>query len=278
LAPNLDLTEEGFSNESYHLLAESENDHFWFINRNNLICWLVRRFAPDAKRVLEIGCGNGFVIHALRQALPMAVIAGSELHSAGLETARSRHKDAVEFFQMDARHSGILNTFDLIGAFDVLEHIPEDTVALREIAQMLVPGGVLLSTVPQHPWMWSTADDLAHHQRRYARRELANKVRAAGLQPLYTTSYLALAFPAMVMVRLVDKMMTHLSGEGLMTLKEVHDREFAISAPINTIFDASCRIEHYLRRAGVPLPFGGSQVLVAQRPALTTQPSARKAP
>lgn len=249
------------SRDDFALLEQVEDGHFWFVTRNELITWLTRRFANNARQVLEIGCGTGFVTGALQRALPDARIAGSELHSRALLTARRRHGNSVELFQMDARRSGLRNALDLIGAFDVLEHIPEDEAVLAETRAMLRPGGRLIATVPQHPFMWSHADDLAHHQRRYRRGELARKAAKAGLRPLYTTSFVVLAFPAMVAARVLERRLEK------PTTQERHDREFRISPAVNASFRLLARAEHRLRRLGLPMPFGGSQVLVAERPA-----------
>lgn len=260
LAPDLDETDIGMSRDDFALLARVEDRHFWFVTRNELIGWLVSRFAGQARQAIEIGCGTGFVLNALKAALPEARIAGSELHSRALLTARKRHGHAVELFQMDARHSGLRNAIDLVGAFDVLEHIPEDEAVLREIGAMLRPGGRLIASVPQHPFMWSHADDLAHHQRRYRRGELANKARAAGLRPVYQTSFVVLAFPAMAAARLMAR------RHDKPTSEDHHDREFRISPATNAVLGMAARCEHGLRRFGVPMPFGGSQILVAERP------------
>lgn len=267
LAPSFDEVDEGFNLENFQVLAEVESSHFWFQSRNELIRWLIRKYSPGARRALEIGCGTGFALQALRDALPTAAIAGSELHSRGLLTARLRHGSAVELFQMDARHGHLTEALDLIGAFDVLEHIPEDQEVLAQIARMLKPGGVLIATVPQHTWMWSPADDIALHQRRYRLGELATKARKAGLQTLYTSSFVTLAFPLMMASRVVERMRPqHLS------LAELCAKEYHISDAANASLLGLCKIEHLLRRAGLPLPFGGSQILVAQRK-LTPLPS-----
>ena len=261
LAAPLDETNEGFDLEGIDPLATVEEDHFWFGNRNELVRWLVRRHAPAAERVLEIGCGTGFVLSALRQVLPTARITGSELHSRGLAAARRRLGEAVELIQMDARHCHLAETVDLVGAFDVLEHIPQDEAALEEIARILKPGGILIATVPQHPWMWSTADDLAHHQRRYRLGELARKARAAGLQPLYQSSFTTLAFPVMAAMRLVERLRP--TRQSLAAISETH---LNVNPAVNGALRGLGRLEQGLRRVGVPLPFGGSQVLVARRP------------
>ncbi len=260
LAPELDEVDEGMDLDGFDLLAAAEDGHFWFVSRNELIAWLVERHAVEARRVLEIGCGTGFVIHALRRALPAAMISASELHSRGLETALKRHGSSVELIQMDARHSGLSNALDLVGAFDVLEHIPQDEAVLSGIAEMLRPGGKLIATVPQHPWMWSAADDVAHHQRRYKPGELSRKAERAGFKTIYTSSFVTLAFPLMMASRLVERMRPERRS-----LQEIMEAEFRISPVVNGVLLGLCRLEHGLRKSGVPLPFGGSQVLVAER-------------
>jgi SAM-dependent methyltransferase len=261
LAPAQDQENEGFDPESFDLLAEVEAEHFWFVARNELICWLVRRFAANARRVLEIGCGSGFALYALREALPEAQIAGGELHSAGLAIASRRHGDAVELLQMDACDSGLVYAVDLVGAFDVLEHIADDGAALRGIARMLKPGGTLIATVPQHPWLWSTADAVAHHQRRYRPHELAEKAAAAGLEPIYRSSFMTLALPLMVTSRILERnrAVPH-------SLEEQIAAEFRLSPVTNAAMLLLARGEHLLRQTGMPLPWGGSQILVVRRP------------
>jgi SAM-dependent methyltransferase len=261
LAPELDEADEGFALTSFDHLPRIEIGHFWFVSRNELIAWLVRRFARESKRVLELGCGTGFVIHALRAALPGARITGSELHSRGLTYARKRHGTAVELVQMDARASGLRSAVDLVGAFDVLEHIPDDERVLAEIYSMLKPDGVLIATVPQHPWMWSSADDLAHHWRRYRLGELARKARSAGLEPRYQSGFISLAFPLMIALRGSDRLRAQKR-----TAEQLLNAEFQMPRCVNAALLALCRLEHTLRKVGLKFPFGGSQVLVAQRP------------
>lgn len=260
LAPALDEVDEGFSLDSFAELAAVEDGHFWFATRNAMISWLVRRHAPDARRVLEVGCGTGFTTYALREALPAATITASELHSRGLGYARKRHGDSVEFIQMDARHVHLEDALDLVGAFDVLEHIADDQRVIAQIEHALKPGGVLIATVPQHPWLWSAADDLAHHQRRYRRGELAAKLRERGLRILYQTSFAALVLPLLAAARLRARRPKDEQS------REMIESETRPSRVVNTLLTGLFRTEHGLRRIGMPLPLGGSQVVVAAKP------------
>jgi SAM-dependent methyltransferase len=240
--------------ESFELLRRSEEGHFWFTTRNQLIEWLIRRYVPTAARAFEIGCGTGFVLKAFRSALPRTDIAGSELHSRGLIYALNRHLDHAELIQMDARQTFLSEVFELVGAFDVLEHIDEDELVLAEIYRMLRPKGVFIASVPQHPWLWSAVDEIGHHRRRYRRGELAAKARKIGFRIRYQTSFATLAFPMLVADRLRSGMRSDLKNA-----------DVTVPPVVNHFLIALFRVEHMLRRLGMPLPFGGSQIIVADK-------------
>src|SRR5258708_3699843 len=125
-APELADTVSGMDPANFEALSKVEGEHFWFVVRNELVVGLMNRFFPDARRLLEIGCGNGAVLGAIAQSRPWQRLVGSELHSSGLTYARRRLPSEVEFVQMDARNIPCLDVFDLVGAFDVIEHIADD--------------------------------------------------------------------------------------------------------------------------------------------------------
>src|SRR5256885_5971524 len=157
---------------NFEVLSRVEDEHFWFVARNDLIVGLIGKYFPEARSFLEVGCGNGAVLRAIAASRQWQRLAGSELHPSGLSHARQRLRHGVEFVQMDARHIPAREAFDLTGAFDVIEHIAEDEAVLCELRGATRPGGGVIIAVPQHPWMWSRADDVAFHQRRYAKGEL----------------------------------------------------------------------------------------------------------
>jgi SAM-dependent methyltransferase len=85
--------------------------------------------------------------------------------------------------------------FQLIGLFDVLEHLPEDRRVLSDLRALLAPGGKLLLTVPAHRSLWSYFDEAAHHCRRYEAAELHRKLDGAGYHVEYLTHYMTSIYP-----------------------------------------------------------------------------------
>lgn len=94
--------------------------------------------------------------------------------------------------------------FDLVCAFDVVEHVEDDLGALRALGAKLAPGGRLLLTVPANPWLWSEHDERNHHFRRYTRETLAETIEAAGLKMEKLTAFNSRLFPLISTVRFVQ--------------------------------------------------------------------------
>ena len=259
LAPEIIEAASGYDPKLFGELVRFEESNFWFVNRAHLIAGLIRKNFPTARNFLEIGCGTGSVLLALRKSLPKLNLTGSELYPRGLLFARRRLGDGVTLVQMDARFIPARSEFDVIGAFDVVEHIREDEDVLAEIHTALKPGGGAIISVPQHPWLWSPADDAALHQRRYGRGELEAKLRRAGLRVLWSSSFNALLLPLMMASRTIMKLRARRSKTDALA-------EFNIAPSLNRVLSAVLRLEVGLTLAGMRWPFGGSRFLVAQRP------------
>lgn len=244
----------GYSAEGFARLADVQTGHYWFESRNRLIAWAIRRYFPDARNFLDVGCGTGFVLDGIRAGFPQMALAGCDFPAEGLAFAR-QHLPSVPFFRCDARQFHVARPFDIAGAFDVIEHIEDDDRVLACLHDAVRPGGGLLITVPQHMWLWSQADDDAKHVRRYRRDELAGKVRRAGFDVLRTTSFVSLLLPAMAASRLRR-------GGGT---REARQHELRVSGPANTVLTALLTVERSLVNLGVSWPAGGSLLLVARR-------------
>ena len=246
----------GFDASYFQDLAECEGRNFWFRARSALIIWALKKYHPAFRSFMEIGCGTGYVLSGIAEAVPQARLLGSEIFVEGLRFAAERLATAT-LMQMDARAIPFANEFDAIGAFDVLEHIEEDERVLGEMHKALVSGGTLLVSVPQHPWLWSPTDDFAHHCRRYTARELRSKVEAAGFEVVRDTSFVSLLLPAMLASRLVTRQKP---------VEEIEVRdELTLPPLVNRVFEGVMALERSLIKAGLDLPVGGSRLIVARK-------------
>lgn len=256
--PQLADTLTGCDPAGSAFLAKAEEHHFWFRARNRLLVGLLQRHFPDSRSLLEIGCGAGNVLVNMLRRGNWDRIAGAELHISGLRIARSRLPPEVELVQLDATSIPATNAFDVIGAFDVLEHIEQDEVALREMYRAVKPGGGVLIAVPQHPALWSVSDEVAYHQRRYRRGELERKVSAAGFRIVFSSSYIFFLLPMLVLNRLLGL------GGGKEDPAAIA-REFELAPSINSILGGITNAEVALTLAGMRWPIGGSRIVVARR-------------
>lgn len=253
-APELDGDHEGYPPDRYPVLAGIEADNFWFRSRNRLILWILKRRFPEIFNFLEIGCGTGFVLSGIASEFPDLDISASEIDSAGLSYVASR-TPAARLFQMDARRIPFKDEFDLIGAFDVIEHIEDDEGVLNQIFKACKPGGGVLLTVPQHQWLWSPLDDWSRHKRRYSQRELICKVKNAGFQEVTSLSFVSLLVPLMWLSRLRYKK------------EKVFDpmRERTLPGVINRFFEMVMNVEMGLIKMGAKFPVGGSLLCVGRK-------------
>lgn len=245
-----------YPTDAFDQLAEVEDRHWWFVWRNRIILSALRRAKPEIGRFLEVGCGTGFVLRAIREEWPQAYLETAELHLEGIEHARRRVPSAV-FRQQDVRFMQADSQFDAIGAFDVLEHIDEDQLVVRNLATALCPGGVLIVTVPQHPWLWSQTDESACHVRRYTRSGLERVMTNAGLEIVHVTSFVSLLLPLMWVAR-----KRRASGAD----QRDPMAEFRISSATNAALSAFMAVERSVLQLGCTFPAGGSLMMICKKP------------
>lgn len=253
--PELARESEGFEADYFQRLADQEAGNFWFRSRNRLLIWVLKQYFPKAENLLEIGCGTGFVLSGFKQAFPDLVLSGSEVFSEGLGFAAARLPQ-VELFQMDARRIPFRDEFDVIGAFDVLEHIKQDEEVLAQMHQATRKGGGIIITVPHHRFLWSPVDEFARHVRRYETRELREKVKRAGFSIVRITSFVSVLLPLLIASRFKQRM----TGEEIDP-----SAEFNISNLLNKSLEKLLNAERTMIRAGLSFPAGGSLLLVARR-------------
>lgn len=250
----------GFEVAYFPVLARLEAGNFWFRARNDLILWALQKHCANFQSYLEIGCGTGYVLSGVAHRFPQTRLTASEIFTTGLQFAAQRVPQA-ELLQMDARDIPYRDEFDVVGAFDVVEHIQEDEAVLAQIHAALKPGGHLLLTVPQHQWLWSPSDEYARHERRYTATELHSKVRSAGFTLLRSGSFVSLLLPLMLASRLTSRRKA-----------SVFDPldEFKLPSWLNGSLYRLMKAEIGLIKLGINFPAGGSRFLIARKDTTST--------
>lgn len=164
--------------------------YWWYAARNDLLRAGLGRYVGDPARVLDVGSADGPSARWLPQDGKVAV----DLDARGLVAGRDVCASALALPFGDA-------TFDVVAAFDVVEHCEPESQALAELTRVLRPGGRLLVSVPAYQWAWSDHDVRAGHHRRYTRRRLVAALEGQGLEVQRATHAFALVFPMFVAER-----------------------------------------------------------------------------
>ena len=192
-----------FSAERLARLADIERRHFWFVGRRALVDKLLRKHTGDgARRVLDVGCGTGFMVDHLARRGYRPV--GLDARPEGILAMRRAQPGAL-LLQSEASPLPFApGSFDAALLLDVLEHV-DDRAALREVSRALRTGGWIALSVPALPWLWSYRDQAAGHLRRYTRQSLALVLSQAGLEIAEMRYYQCLLLPLAIATRALGR-------------------------------------------------------------------------
>ncbi len=189
--------------QRYHQLEEA---HWWFTGRRDAIRKLIHGLRiPTTADVLEIGCSGG-PLQQILLADGYTRLTGIDISEKAIALAHTR--GLVNVSVMDGACLTFAdNSFDLLLASDVLEHIEDEQQAVREWCRVLRPGGRMIVFVPAFQMLWTRHDEINHHFRRYTGSRLRRVLEQAGLE-LERSSYWnsALFFPTTA-VRLLQRLL-----------------------------------------------------------------------
>jgi len=259
-SPEVASSYADYPDGGFDLTDKSGESSFWVRSRNRLFKSIIydHIVSTGKTKFLEIGCGTGGFIQKIVENENLE-ITGSEIYLKGLLYAK-KNLPNVDFIQFDITQGLIGEVFDLIVAFDVIEHIENDVAAISNINKMLHKGGGLIITVPQHMFLWSKLDEILKHKRRYSRKELITKIQQSGFDISYCTSFVFVLFPLMLISRMLDK-----GRDCSCSSNEELEKRVKFSDMLNRVFDLFMRIDEALIKLGVSLPFGGTLLAVAKK-------------
>ncbi len=223
-------------------------DYWWYRARADLLHAALGGFAADTTRVLDVGSADGPSVPWLHGDHHVTV----DLDPRGLRPGQGVCASALSLPFRDA-------SFDLVSAFDVVEHCEPEAVALAELGRVLQPGGRLLLSVPAYTWAWSDHDVQAGHHRRYTRPRLVAAVERAGFVVQRASYGFAGVFPMFAAERLARR---------VRPTPDSHQLPEPSRAVERVLLGLSRAEARWLRRHDAP--FGSSVFLAANKPAVTS--------
>jgi SAM-dependent methyltransferase len=235
----------------YQQMAELDERHWWYRARRHILAELIRREVrpPAGAKILEIGCGTG---HNLAMLSDFGHVDALELDDEARAISEKRLGRKVMSAPLPELAGVPEHYYDLVGAFDVIEHIDDDAAALASIASRLKRGGKLVMAVPAHEWMWSAHDVVNHHKRRYSKARLKRLIDSSPMKLVKIGYFNSLLFPLAVAERAASK------------LRGKEDADVRLpAAPLNTALEKIFAAESYLV-GRLPLPPGLSLFAVAE--------------
>jgi SAM-dependent methyltransferase len=237
----------------YQVMHELELQHWWFRGRRQVLVDLLRRHLSlgSRPRLLDLGCGTGGNIGALAG---LGEVIGIEPDPSAVTLARSR--GGAAFLRANGTALPFASeSFDAVVASDVLEHIAEDSSAVREISRILRRGGLLVFSVPAHPWLFTHHDAALLHHRRYTRQSIQRVIRGGGLTIGWLSYWNTLLFPLVCAYRMVAKLRADTG---------VQSDPRPTPALLNEMLTGLLQVEAWILRH-TRLPWGVSLVGVARR-------------
>lgn len=240
-------------NSHYETLYRIESGHWWYKARRKIIYNLIKQyrsgFGKDIK-ILDTGCGTGMLLKEMES---FGVCYGIDISQRAVDFCKNRGIGNVQI--ADAANIPYSdNTFDVVVALDVIEHIKDDENALKEIYRALKPQGMAIIAVPAFMFLWGVTDVISQHYRRYTLSELRKKIEDRHFSIIRSSYFNTFLFPFIALVRLAAR---HLH----IPIKSEASEGKGI---INSVFFLIFYIESILFRY-INFPFGVSAIVICKK-------------
>jgi SAM-dependent methyltransferase len=238
-------------------MADRERTYWWHVGRLKIIETYLciaqeRQGASKSTKILNIGCGTGGTLTTLEK---FGVVENVDVSDQAITFMKKAGYEVKKVTGIDLPYKDA--SFDLVAAFDVLEHIDDDVAALKEWGRVLRPGGSVVLTVPAHQWLWGEHDVSLHHFRRHTRSGVKSKAAEVGLVPVKVSYAIAFSLPLVVGFRWLNKLLG----------RKTDGETSYVNVPnwVNTLFTKFLALEAHVHKY-IKVPFGTSVVAILERP------------
>lgn len=241
----------------YAEYRELEDSHWWFLGRRAILRRVLADRLPPGpgRRILDVGCGTGGMLSELAR---HGDVEGADADPEAVRFCRERGFGGTRLLESDTL-PWEPETFDLVTAFDVLEHLDDDRAMVDEVLRVLRPGGAFFLTVPAYAALWGPQDEISHHRRRYRAGQVRALLAGTGLRLERLSYFNTLLFPPIAAVRLARRPF-RTTGD------EAADSDFTMNKPgrVNDLLTAVFSSEAPMV-ARWDLPFGVSVLGIATK-------------
>lgn len=236
----------------YTLMQEVEETMWWFHGLHANILGALAKYAPGFNALLDAGCGTGGMLKTIHETFPSARLHGLDISEQACIAARDKSGADVVLGSVDALpHPD--GSFDALISLDVLGYDLDVDAAVSGFFRVLKPGGHAVLNLAAYQWMLSYHDKAVGQSHRYTRSGAINLLEKHGFRIAFSSYWNTILFPLMVAQRKLVR------SSGASDVKPFHPL-------VNNAFKTCLAAERAFIRSGVPLPFGGSLLIIAQRP------------
>jgi SAM-dependent methyltransferase len=240
---------------TYGIMNDVEGKHWWFVGRRAILEEFLKQIVEKQKangtrqKILDVGCGTGANLEML----------GKFGEAEGIDVS----DEALAFCRRKGLkvHNGLAEkmpfadeSFDIVTALDVVEHLDDDVAGLKEMRRVLKKGGRALIFVPAFMWLWGVQDDVSNHRIRYTKSQIVERLKQAGFE-IERATYANLTFFVPV---LAGRTLMKLTG-----IRPASENNINISA-LNGIFGKIFGAERFWLKKH-DFPFGVSIVIIAAK-------------
>lgn len=237
-------------------LLYSESPNWLNRSRIELMDSLLKNTPIVEGPLLEIGAGSGHAIEKLSKYGPVDAIdvAPESWPLIQQKPVRNLYTSAIPNDKIEENYSAIVG-------LEVLEHIKDDKLALQWLVDHLMPGGLLLLSVPAYSWLWGPHDIANHHFRRYTRSRLL-KLLPSNLELVRSGYFMTALFPLAAIARLCYNAKNKTTEQGSMPIKQKSSLPYVVDLTFGKIMS----VEAYLAGKGISCPYGMTIYLLARKP------------
>ncbi|MEJ7862185.1 MAG: class I SAM-dependent methyltransferase [Pyrinomonadaceae bacterium] len=240
---------------TYAIMNRVEDSHWWYVGRRAILESFLKQIVQNPKsktqnpKILDVGCGTGGNLEMLAK---FGAAEGVDVSDDALEFCRRKglkaHKGLAEKLPFADE------SFDVVTALDVVEHLDDDIAGLSEMHRVLRTGGKTLIFVPAFMWLWGVQDDVSNHRIRYTKQQITERLRQAGFE-IERATYANISFFAPI---LAGRTLMKLTG-----IKPESENNVNVSA-LNGVFGKLFGAERFFLK-NFNFPFGVSIVVVAKK-------------